>query len=189
VYEVAFRDVDGRQRLRRLEARSERSARREARAILAARDGGERIVGAELTLDELAERNYFPMIRSLAEAGLRSERNVDDEHDRYRLHVQPRLGHLLVGEVEPLDLAELVAAMRSRRPNERRSKPYAEATIDNVLGVVRALYRLARSRKYVTRSPVDGLDPSELPQPSRDRNGAGRRLDETELAALVRHAP
>jgi hypothetical protein len=38
VYEVTFRDVDGRQRRRKLEARSARAARREARAILVERD-------------------------------------------------------------------------------------------------------------------------------------------------------
>ena len=127
-----FRDVDGRQRARRLEARSERKAIAEARAILAARDGGERIVGAGLTLDELVERDYWPLLESLAAAGLRSERNVDDERDCYRLHVQPRPGTMLLGDVEPRALAELIAAMRARKP-----KPYAEATVDNVLGVVR----------------------------------------------------
>jgi integrase len=39
----------------------------------------------------------------------------------------------------------------------------------------------------VSRSPVDGLDPSEQPRPRAERGG--HRLDETQLAALVRHAP
>jgi integrase len=133
-------------------------------------------------VDEFAERDYFPMLEALAAVGRRSERNVDDERDRYRLHVRPRLGDKMLGEVTPQHLSELVAAMRTRRP-----KPYAEATIDNVLGVVRSLYRVARSRGYVSRSPVDGLDPAERPQPNR--TGAGRLLDERQLTALVRHAP
>jgi hypothetical protein len=126
--------VDGRQRARRLEAGSERAALRESRAVLAGRDKGERVVAAELTVDQLAKRDYFPMLEGLATAGRRSERGVDDDRDRYRLHVKPRLGELRLGDVEPRHVAELIAAMRARRP-----KPYAEATIDNVVAVVRAL--------------------------------------------------
>jgi integrase len=181
VYEATFRDVDGRQRVRRLDARSERAAIREARAMLAARDNGDRVVAAGLTIDQLAERDFFPMLAALAAAGRRSERGVDDDRDRYRLHVKPRLGEMLLGDVEPRHVSELIAAMRARRP-----KPYAEATIDNAVAVIRALYRLARSRGYVTRSPVDGLDSAERPKPSV--GGAGRVLDELELAALVRGA-
>lgn len=47
--------------------------------------------------------------------------------------------------------------------------------------------RLARVRKAVTRSPVDELDPSELPRPRPALNQL--RLDEEELDALVRYAP
>jgi integrase len=181
VFEVMFRDVDGRQRTRRLEARTERAAVREARAVLTGRDQGDRVVAAELTIDELAEGDYFPMLESLAAAGRRSERGVDDARDRYRLHVKPRLGELRLGDVEARHIGELIASMRARKP-----KPYAEATIDNVVVLIRSLYRVARSRGYVARSPVDGLDPAELPKPSV--GGAGRVLDELELAALVRAA-
>lgn len=48
-----------------------------------------------------------------------------------------------------------------------------------------ALYRLARARRLATRSPLDELDPGERPRPRTSK--AGRRLDETELDALVRH--
>jgi integrase len=91
------------------------------------------------------------------------------------------LGHMLIGDVEPRHIAALLRAMRGRRP-----RPYAEATIANVLNVIRALYRLAQSRGYASRSPVAGLDSAELPRPRP--TGAGRVLDEAQLAALVRHA-
>jgi integrase len=68
-----------------------------------------------------------------------------------------------------------------------RARGLSEATLANALRVVRAIYRLARVRKVVTRSPVDELDPSELPRPRPARNQ--RRLDEQELEALVRHVP
>jgi integrase len=84
------------------------------------------------------------------------------------------------GGAQPHEIEELLRTMRARRP-----RPYAEATIANVLNVIRALYRLAHSRGYASRSPVTGLDPAELPRP-RSAN-LGRVLEETELAALIRH--
>src|SRR4051794_40264091 len=94
VFEVIFRDVDGVQRLRRLDARSERAAIREGRAVLASRDGGERIVAADLTLSELADREYWPMLEALARAEQRSRRGVDLYRDHWRLYVDPDLGAL-----------------------------------------------------------------------------------------------
>ena len=67
-----------------------------------------------------------------------------------------------------------------------RSDRYAEATIAQALVVMRAIYRLARVRRVVSRSPVDELDPSERPRPKVGH--VGRLLDEAELAALCRHA-
>src|SRR5262245_1483861 len=84
--------------------RTRRSSRREACGSLAHRDDGERVVAAELTIDELAETGYFPMIAALAAAGRRSERGVDDARDRYRLHVKPAIGGMRLGDVEPSDV-------------------------------------------------------------------------------------
>src|SRR4051794_10941449 len=69
VHDVSFRDVDGRQRIRRLDARTERAAIREARTLLSGRDDGGRVVAADLTLAELASREYWPMLDGLAAAG------------------------------------------------------------------------------------------------------------------------
>jgi integrase len=55
-----------------------------------------------------------------------------------------------------------------------------------VLGVVAGIYRVARKRGYVSRSPLDGLDEAERPRP---KVGAGRVLDEQQLAQLVAKAP
>src|SRR5262245_20070862 len=101
VFEVMFRDVDGRQRARRLEAASERAAIREARAILAERDGGERIVAASVTVDDFAEREYFPMLDGLVAAGRRAERGRDRYRWDYDRYVRPVLGSMRLGEIEP----------------------------------------------------------------------------------------
>jgi integrase len=178
VFDVIFRDADDRQRQRRLDAKTERAARREARAILAARDGGERIVAADLTLDQVAERDYFPLLDGLVAAGRRAERGRDRYVYDYRRYVSPTLGSLRLGEIEPRHLADLIRFMRV--------EGFSEASIYNALLPVRAIYRLARRRGLTSRSPFDGLDPAELPRPNP--GGSGRVLDEVELAALVRHA-
>jgi integrase len=180
VFEVMFRDVDGRQRARRLEATSERAARRETRAILAGRDRGDRVVAAEVTLARFWQEEYLPLAESLAAAGRRSERGVQLYAEVWRLYLEPVLGDRRLGELEGADVAHLLRDLRRRG--------YAESTLHRTLVVLRALDRLARSRKLVTRSPLDELDPAEKPSPPR-MSAAGRVLDETELAALVRHAP
>jgi integrase len=178
VFEVMFRDVDGRQRARRLEARTEKAAVREARAVLAQRDGGERVIAADLTLDGFAERDYFPLLDGLVAAGRRAERGRDRYVYDYRRYVAPHLGALRMDEIEPRHLAGLIRTMRL--------DSFSESSIYNALLPVRAMYRLARRRGLTGRTPFDGLDPDELPRPSP--GGHGRVLDEQELAALVRHA-
>src|SRR5919204_169120 len=74
VFEVVFRDVDGRQRTRRLQARTERAAIREARGVLAGRDGGQRVVPANVTIDDLANDEWFPLPDSLVGSGRSCER-------------------------------------------------------------------------------------------------------------------
>jgi hypothetical protein len=178
VYEVQFRDVDGRTRRRRLDARSERAAIKEARAVLASRDGGERIVAANVTVDAFADQEYFPMLEGLVAAGRRAERGRDRYRYDYDRYVQPPLGAMRLGEIEPRHLSELIRTMRLAG--------YAESTIVNALIPLRGLYRLARSRGLTSRSPFDGLDPAEMPRTTPPRSA--RVLDENELAALVRHA-
>ena len=178
VYETVFRDVDGKQRRRRLAATSERAAIRPARAILASRDGGDRVVAAGLTLDEFAEQEYFPMLDGLVAAGRRAERGRHRYRYDFDRYVKPTLGGRKLGDVEPRHLSDLIRAMRV--------DGYAESTIFNALIPARGIYRLARSRGLIGRSPFEGLDPAEAPRPSA--GGSRRVLDELELARLVAHA-
>ena len=55
---------------------SERAAIREARILLATRDGGQRIARQAVTPTDFAEADYFPLLDSLASAGRRSARGV-----------------------------------------------------------------------------------------------------------------
>jgi integrase len=178
VFEVNFRDVDGKQRLRRLDAQSERAAIREARELLSGRDDGSRIVAANLTITDLAAREYWPMLDGLAASGRRSARGVEFYKESWRLYLESHFGLLRLGDVEPADVSEWLRSMRERG--------YAESTIYSALLILRAIFRLAIRRGFVSRAPFDRLDPAELPRSKR--RGAGRVLTEAELATLVRHA-
>jgi integrase len=176
-FDAYFRDGDGRLRTVALKATTQRAAERELRTLLSRRDSGERVVGDGLTLAAFADRDYFPLLDSLVAAGRRSERGVDLYRAKWRL-IEPILGELRLGKIEGRHVAELVRGMRQ--------DGRAEATIASTLVVLRAIYRLARTRRLVSRSPVDELDPAEKPKPKK--GGAGRVLDESDLELLARHA-
>src|SRR5262245_39777781 len=55
--------------------------------VVVQRDGGDRIVAADLTLDELAQLHYFPMLDGLAAARRRSERGVALYRDSRRVKI------------------------------------------------------------------------------------------------------
>jgi integrase len=176
-FDAYFRDADQHLRTVALKATTQRAAERELRALLSRRDSGERVVGEDLTLAAFAERDYFPLLDSLAAAGRRSERGVALYRAKWRM-IEPVLGDLRLGKIEGRHVAEFVRGLRQDGK--------AEATIASALVVLRAIYRLARTRKIVTRSPVDELDPAEKPKPKK--GGAGGVLDEGELELLARHA-
>ena len=95
-----------------------------------------------------------------------------------RKHVLPALGDTRLGAMEPAQVAALLRTMRR--------KGLSESRLHHATTVLRAVYRLARSRRLITRSPIDELDPSELP---KRRSGPTRpRYNEQELATIVRHA-
>ncbi len=136
-----------------------------------------RVAPNSLTLNEFVVEEYGPLQESLAHAGRRSWRGVELYRDRYERHIASGIGTLPIESIEGRDVAALLRDMRS--------EGYAEATIAQALVVLRAMFRLARSRRVVSSSPVDELDPSEKPRPTG--GVTGRILDENELAALCSH--
>lgn len=178
-FDVAFRDTDGRMRFRVLAARTQRAAEKEARAILAGRDDGDRVIPEAVTVAQFWAAEYLPAQEALAAAGRRSWRGVDMYVDRWRQFIEPAVGDVRLGELEGTHVGSMIAGMRRRG--------YAEATILQAVNVLRAVVRLARARRLIRRDPFGELDPSERPRPKR--GGHGRVLDEPQLATLVRHAP
>jgi integrase len=135
-------------------------------------------VPAHVTLAAFAAAEYLPHVEGLAAAGRRSAKGVRLDRDTLRLYLLPALGDLRLGAITGADVAALLRSMRA--------KPLSESSLHNACTVLGAVYRLARARRLVTRSPLDELDESERPR--RRATTAGRRLDEAQLALLVAHA-
>ena len=170
VYEV---DVPRRRRpaapARGSTRRNERAAIREARALLAQRDGGDRVVAADLTLRDFVERDYLPTARG-------ARRRRPPLRARRRPRPAPLRLHVLARARRPAARRDRARRRRRAAPLDARARSSPSRRCTTSLTVLRAVYRLARSRRLVTRSPVDELDPAELPRP---RAGTSRpRLDE-----------
>jgi integrase len=99
------------------------------------------------------------------------------DKDLLRLYLLPALGDHRLGAITGADVAALLRKMRAGG--------LSESTLHRSLTVFGAVFRLARARRIVTRSPLDDLDAGERPR--RRTATTGRRLDEAELALLVSH--
>ena len=112
-YEVVFRDVDGRVRRRKLKAATETAAKKEARGILARRDGGDRVVAVGGTLGDFLDVEYIPHVESLGAAGRRAVSGVELDKTLIRLYIRPKLGTKALGKIEPReDALEVVRVPR-----------------------------------------------------------------------------
>ncbi|MEN9800537.1 MAG: Myxococcus phage Mx8 [Pseudomonadota bacterium] len=74
-------------------------------------------------------------------------RSWRDEESRLRLYILPKLGHLLVAEVQPREVAELVRELRTR------PEPLAPKTVHNAYAVLRSLFRDAQVDGLVQQTP------------------------------------
>ena len=179
-YDAVFRDADGHHRTVGLAAASRRSAERELRTVLSKRDQGDRVVGSKLTLRGFVEREYLPLLDSLAAAGRRSERGVDGDRTRWEKHLDPQLGGFPLAKVEG----------RRRRPRRRNAQERLLRGDDRARHRRAAKHLPARplTGSSSSRSPVDELDAAEKPTAAQGRRSAvcSTRL---ELDSLVRHAP
>jgi integrase len=64
---------------------------------------------------------------------------------RYRMHAAPVIGHLLIHEVRPRHIVEIVVRMRAKQKAPR--------TVRNVYSVLRAMFRDAQLADLIERSP------------------------------------
>ena len=162
---IAGFKLDGRWTMRTLAADTLTEARRERDSLLAGLREGRVAAPAAATFadvfaDYQAARNLSP--RTVA-------------HERHLLHRHvAMLARRRVQDVTATDVARLLRGMRDT---------YSPWTCVAVYRLLAGTFALAVRRGIVTRSPIDGLAPSERPKQRNKRRVAV--LDEATLARLV----
>jgi hypothetical protein len=134
-------------------AANERDARRESRALLAGRDGGDRVVPAGITLDAFLELEYLPHIDALGDAGVRSRSGVKLD----RITCASTFGPPWARRSSAAATPGTSRFSCARKPRKRRAKnaperPLSESTLHYALTVLRDVYRLALSRRLDSRA-------------------------------------
>jgi integrase len=155
VYEVGFKDVDGRQRWRTVDG-GLTAARAVREELLARRVRGER-VASNVRLrfaDAVASWLDGPVI-DLRPATQDCYRNAAEQH------LLPHYASRRLDAITPDDLA--------RRVRDLREQGLAESTIVIVIGVANRVYRYAARRLgWTGTNPVSLMLSSERPKPSQD---------------------
>lgn len=155
VYEVGFKDVDGRQRWRTMDG-GLRAARAVRDEYLARRGRGERIASnVRLRFADAVSSWLAGPVVDLRPATRDCYRNAAEQH------LLPRYALRRLDTVTPDDLAKLV--------RELRQEGLAESTIVIVIGVTNRVYRYASRRLgWSGTNPVSLMLSSERPRPSQD---------------------
>jgi integrase len=155
VYEVGFKDVDGRQRWRTVDG-GLTAARAVRHEYLARRGRGEQVASNVRLRFADAVRGWLagPVV-DLRPATRDCYRNAAEQH------LLPRYASRRLDKVTPDDLARLV--------RELRQEGLAESTIVIVIGVTNRVYRYAARRLgWTGTNPVSLMLSSERPKPSHD---------------------
>jgi integrase len=175
---IAGFKLDGRWTMRTLEAETLTDARRERDGLLAGLREGRIATPDTATFVEVFAEHQDA--RSLAERTRVHEQQLVDRH-------LAELKRRRVQDVTATELARLLHDLRGR---------YAPWTCVAVYRILRGTFALALRRGIVTRSPIDGLAPSERPKQRnakqvacarrRDDEDACRGRDDRALAGCAR---
>ena len=162
---IAGFKLEGRWRTRTLRAETLTEARRERESLLAGLREG-RIAAPNSTTfgDVFAE---YQASRSLSERTRRHERHLLDRH---LIAIEAR-------RVQDVSASDVAAVLR------RMKKSYSPWTCVAVYRILAGTFALALRRGIITRSPVDGLAPSE--RPKQRNKTAIRVLSSREIDQLV----
>jgi integrase len=155
----------GRWRIVNLTANTLTAARRERESLLAGLREGRTVPSAALTFERAFDE--YQHSRLLSPRTRTHERHLRDRH----------LAALKHRRIQDVTAGELACRLRELRGS------YAEWTCVGVYRVLAGTFALAVRRGIITRSPVDGLAPSERPKQRNSKPVA--RLEPTTLAKLV----
>jgi len=168
-YEIAYRDSDGRLRFKTVGGSLE-DAKNERATIVSQKASGERVAPSRVTLDEYAERTYFPSLT------LRT-RTLEVYKASYRLYLKPTLGTKRLDAITVDDVAKLIASLTRQG--------LSAWTVRGALTPLGRIFTIAERARLVQRNPVRLLDQGGRPAASRREQ---RILSPTETTNLLEKA-
>jgi integrase len=174
---VGFTDADGSWRTKTVAARNlteARAAREKLRVDIRA---GVAPAPTKATLADVAE-DFFVMYTGLVRAGEKSPRTLDNYKQRYRTHVECRLGRIPVQALRSEHISRWLA--------DRRAAGLSSWTIKSVYTLLSAILDHALMRGLIAETPLKRISKTERPQ-ARNKTEA-RRLCDDECARLIEHA-
>lgn len=164
----------GKQRLVTLNARTLTEAKREQRALAVQVDRGEVVEPSRVTFAE-AWQDFERTFESLVSTGEKSERTLELYRQRWRTHLEPRLGRLPVQKIGAQHIAALFADLR-----KSGLSPW---TLQGVWTLLGSIFTHAQTRALVTESPLKRIAKSERPRGKSKKRP--RALTDDECRALI----
>lgn len=126
---------------------------------------------AQISLDAYADRWL----------ARRTTRTADDDRQRYRDHISPRLGKRKLEDLRPKDVADMV--------DELRADGLKARTIRNVHSVLVSMLKSAVFDELVDRNVAAGLPRGVLPTPGQRTTPPGARGDAARLIGATEINP
>jgi integrase len=166
-FEISYTGSDGRRRWKMVEG-GIRAAEKERRAILAARDKGEKVAPNRERFAEIAEAwlaRQEPRLRP---------KTMNLYRTALRVHVLPRLGRRRLHEIDTDAVARLIAEMRAEGK--------AAWTIKGALTPLSRVLSHAERQGWIASNPVTKLEREERPRVERREM---RSLEREEIEALL----
>jgi integrase len=170
---IAGYKLDGHWMMRTLDAETLTEARRERASLLAGLREGRIAAPAVVTFNGVFDD--YQDSRSLSGRTRSHEQHLLDRH-------LSGIKGRRIQEITPSEVARVLRGMRGKRRTETVSG-YSPWTISAVARILRGTFALAVRRGILTRSPMDGLAPSELPRQRNAKKVAV--LDAETIAKLV----
>jgi integrase len=146
---------------------AEKLERQRKREVALGTYRGPEEVTREISLDAYADRWL----------ARRTTKTADDDRQRYRDHIAPRLGKRALSDLRPKDVADLIA--------ELRAEGLAARTIRNVHSVLVSLLKSATFEEVVERNVAAGLPRGILPAPGQRTTPPGARGDFVRLVSAA----
>jgi integrase len=173
-FEAVYRESGtGKQRLKVLEAKTLRAARKERDALIVQRDRREDVAPSRSTLNDLAD-SFFEEYEARVERGERSRRALDTARQRYDSHIRKTLGLRRAQEIRSSTVSQWLADLRKTSLSNH--------TVRGIVTVLSAVCTKAVRDEVITGNPVAKLRGTLPPAKSKTK---ARVLTVEEVTNLI----